>query len=103
MKQTLEYALAINIGLCVLYFATYATFLSRLRTRYPQQWDRLGKPTLFKNNTVRTTAATIAFIFKGEIGNFFSIDKSIIYTLRILFILICILLVLFTYGLAVGA
>ena len=103
MKQTLEYALAINIGLCVLYFATYATFLSRLRTRFPQQWDRLGKPTLFKNNTVRTTAASIAFIFRGEISDFSVIDSRIVYTLRTLFILICILLVLFTYGLAVGA
>jgi hypothetical protein len=102
MKQILEVLGAIDVLLALIYVVAYVVFLSRLKNRHVQKWNKLGKPGVLRNNTIFTTWATIVFLFHGDIGDFALFDKRLVYTLRVVFVLLCALMGVFMFGLIVG-
>ena len=49
-----------------IWFVLMARLHRILRTRHSETYDRLGRPTLFLNNSIRNGAATIRFLLGGH-------------------------------------
>ncbi len=50
----------------LVWFVLMARLHRILRTRHPQIWNRIGRPTLFLNNTVQNGLVTIRFLLAGH-------------------------------------
>ena len=44
----------------------HTLFLQRLRQKYPQIWESLGRPTMVLNNTIRNSFAAQRFLRRRE-------------------------------------
>ena len=52
--------------LAILNFYFMYKLLRSLRKQYPSTWEGLGSPTIFFNNSMKNTIATLRFIYKKE-------------------------------------
>jgi|SRR5690348_3392350 len=51
-------AVACGVGFILQYI-----FLSRLRTQFTPVWESLGRPTLFANNSMQNSLATLRYLW----------------------------------------
>ena len=68
--QSINVILGISFATLVLSVLVWFVLISRLhrilRTRHSETYDRLGRPTLFLNNSVQNGIATIRFLLGGH-------------------------------------
>lgn len=57
--------LVLGVGVAVG-FVLHSRFLKILKTRHPDVWETLGKPSLFLNNSIKNGWAVQRFLFKKE-------------------------------------
>jgi hypothetical protein len=48
---------------CVVGFVLQYIFLSRLRIQFTPAWENLGRPTLFTNNSMQNSLATLRYLW----------------------------------------
>ncbi len=58
------FALMILVGVPTV--CLHYNFLALLRKDHPMEWERLGKPTLFKNNSIKSCMGVFNFLRKKE-------------------------------------
>ena len=52
--------------LCVTGFIFHYIFLKRMKMKFPEIWQELGKPTLFLNNTIQNGLRVQKFLIRRE-------------------------------------
>jgi hypothetical protein len=51
---------------CIVGFALHSYFLRELRSRHPDIWESLGRPTLIMNNSISNGLAVQRFLWRRE-------------------------------------
>jgi len=75
-----------------VYAVSYIVFLARLKKCYPKQWELLGKPGLIINNTFSIVYGCLRFIMSEIPSGFATLDKLIVWLVRISFTVTLVLL-----------
>ena len=75
------------VGICILAWLVMCVRLfTILRTRHPQIYESLGKPSLFMNNSVQNNIATLRFLLGRHFAGLNDIPlKKLCSFMRILF------------------
>ena len=50
----------------ILGLVLHHRFLTRLRTCHVQTWEALGRPTIFRNNSLANSVAVLRFVWRRE-------------------------------------
>lgn len=51
---------------CILGLILHYKFLALLKEKHPKEWERLGSPSLFTNNSIKNSFRTMLFLKNKE-------------------------------------
>jgi len=58
--------LAVLMVMVLIWFAMIIALLRRLKLKHPAKYSEMGEPSLFWNNSMKTTWTTLKYLFKRE-------------------------------------
>jgi hypothetical protein len=58
--------LVFNLALALVYFYAFGSFLSALKENHRNDWDEMGEPNLFLNNSFENMSKAISYILRKE-------------------------------------
>lgn len=91
---------AVLMVMVLIWFAMIIALFKRLKLKHPAKYSDMGEPSLFWNNSLKTTWTTLKYLFKREHKELNDNSLSLLSDSMLVFLIIYVVLF---FGLILGA